>query len=146
MMIYFLKGILIGIIFGIPVGVVGILTIKRSVTYGTTAGMISGIGCSIADLFYSCISIFSFTMLSNFILRYQNIIRFIGSILIIIMGIGIVNKKQEMIYKKADVSKMISFFTSSFAGASSWPGEGAASSAREADSGFSPCAEAASSC
>ena len=111
---YFIKGILIGIIFGIPVGVVGILTIKRSITYGAVAGLLSGIGCSIADLFYSCISIFSFTLISNFLLQYQNIINFVGSILVIVMGIGIVNKKQETTYKKADVSKIISFFTSSF--------------------------------
>lgn len=111
---YFIKGMLIGIIFGVPVGVVGMLTIKRSITYGAVAGFLSGIGCSIADLFYSCISIFSFTLISNFLLQYQNIINFVGSILVIVMGIGIVNKKQETTYKKADVSKIISFFTSSF--------------------------------
>lgn len=111
---YFIKGLLIGVIFGIPVGVVGILTIKRSITYGAVAGFLSGIGCSVADLFYSCISIFSFTLISNFMLQYQNIIRFVGSMLVIVMGIDIVNKKQEIIYKKADVLKIISFFTSSF--------------------------------
>ncbi len=111
---YFAKGLLIGVIFGIPVGVVGVLTIKRSITYGAIAGLLSGIGCSVADLFYSCISIFSFTLIYNFILQYQNIIRFVGSILVIVMGIGIINKKQETTYKKADISKIISFFTSSF--------------------------------
>ena len=49
---YFAKGLLIGVIFGIPVGVVGVLTIKRSITYGAIAGLLSGIGCSVSVFFH----------------------------------------------------------------------------------------------
>ncbi|MCI8806185.1 MAG: LysE family transporter [Clostridiales bacterium] len=111
---YFIKGIIIGIIFGIPAGVVGILTIKRSITYGAKAGFISGIGCSIADLIYSCVSIFSITLISDFLLKYQNIINSIGGTFVILMGIGIMRKKQGIVYEKATTVKIISFFTSSF--------------------------------
>lgn len=114
MIIYFIKGMLIGIIFGIPVGAVGVITIKRGILYGATAALLSGIGCSVADLFYSCISIFSFTLISDVMFQYQNIICIIGGILIIIIGISNIAKKQELVYQKASTSKMISFFTSSF--------------------------------
>lgn len=114
MLIYWVKGIMIGLIFGVPIGAVGALTIRRTIFYGKTAGFVSGLGCSSADLCYSFISIFGFSIISDFMLKYQNIITIIGGLFIIVMGIGFIRKKQAAVYEKASGTKLMSFFASSF--------------------------------
>ena len=50
---YLLKGLVIGVVFGVPAGVVGILSIQRVLTQGAFAGFLTGIGSSAADIFYA---------------------------------------------------------------------------------------------
>ena len=111
---YFIKGILIGLIFGVPAGVIGALTIKRTLSHGAFAGLASGLGCSAADLLYSCVSIFGLTLISDFMLKYQSIISIAGGVFIIIMGLGIILKKQANVSENTAASRIVSFFASSF--------------------------------
>ncbi len=113
-MMMFIKGIMIGLVFGVPIGAVGVLTIRRTITYGARAGFISGIGCSAADLCYSSISIFGITLISDFILQYQNFISLIGGAFVVIMGICFMIKKQIVVHETSASVKFLSFFTSSF--------------------------------
>lgn len=41
---YLLKGILIGLLFGLPVGAVGTMTVQRTLNYGAKAGLVTGLG------------------------------------------------------------------------------------------------------
>lgn len=111
---FLLKGILIGFIFGVPVGAIGALTIRRTITHGTVAGLASGIGCSTADLLYSFISIFGLTVFSDCIMKYESIISLVGGGLVFIMGVDIILKKQTVVKETARTSQIISFFASSF--------------------------------
>ncbi|MCB2358540.1 LysE family translocator [Clostridium estertheticum] len=111
---YLLKGICIGLVFGVPVGAIGALTIRRTITHGTFAGLASGIGCSTADLLYAFISVFGLTLCLDFMLKYQSIISLVGGGMIIIMGVSILLKKQEVVKETAKTSQIISFFASSF--------------------------------
>lgn len=111
---YLLKGIWIGLVFGVPVGAIGALTIRRTIIYGTFAGLASGIGCSIADLLYAFISVFGLTLLSDCMLKYQCIFSLVGGGLVILMGLDIILKKQMVVKETAKNSQIISFFASSF--------------------------------
>lgn len=111
---YLLNGICIGFIFSVPVGVIGALTIRRTITHGTFAGLASGMGCSIADLLYACISVFGLTLFSDFMLKCQSIICLIGGVLVILMGVEIILKKQAVVRETAKKPEIISFFASSF--------------------------------
>lgn len=111
---FLLKGIMISFIFGVPVEAVGVLTIRRTITHGTFAGLASGIGCSTADLLYAFISVFGLTLFSDFMLKYQSIISFVGGNLVILMGVDIILKKQTVVKETAKTSQIISFFASSF--------------------------------
>lgn len=111
---YLIKGFLIGIIFGVPAGVIGAMTVRRTLSHGTFAGLASGLGCSAADLIYCCVSIFGLTFISDFMLKYQDIISGIGGVFIIVMGLGIMLKKQTAAVETASTSRIISFFASSF--------------------------------
>lgn len=99
---YLLKGIFIGIMFGVPVGVVGIITIQRTLSRGFWAGFVSGLGSSFADVVYASISIFGLTIISDFLLKYQEIICIIGCILIIFIGIQTM-KKNNNLYKQSKI-------------------------------------------
>lgn len=111
---YLLKGIWIGIIFGVPVGAIGALTIRRTIIHGTIAGLASGMGCSTADLLYACISVFGLTLFSDFMLKCQSITCLVGGVLVILMGVDIILKKQIVFKETAKNSQIISFFASSF--------------------------------
>lgn len=84
---YLLRGILIGILFGLPVGAIGALTVQRTWSLGAKAGLLTGLGSSVADCFYACASAFGLTLISDFLLRFQGIITALGGILILVMGL-----------------------------------------------------------
>lgn len=111
---YLVKGIWIGLVFGVPVGAIGALTIRRTIMHGTFAGLASGIGCSTADLLYAFISVFGLTLFSDCMLKYQCIISLVGGIMVILMGFDIILKKRTVVKETAKNSQIISFFASSF--------------------------------
>lgn len=90
-----LKGFLIGLIFGVPAGAVGALTVQRTITNGFKAGIFTGMGSSVADVFYASVGAFGITVISNFILKNQTVINIIGGILIAAMGISMFMKTPE---------------------------------------------------
>ena len=91
---YFLRGLLIGLIFGVPAGAIGALTIQRTLEKGFFAGLVTGMGSSVADLIYSCVGVFGITIISDLLSAYQFIIRVIGGALILILGISVLRKKE----------------------------------------------------
>lgn len=115
MIINLIKGVLIGLLFGIPVGAVGTMTVHRTLNYGFRAGLMTGLGSSIADCFYAFVGVFSLTWISDFLLKYQTIIHIIGGVIILIMGIKLAVLKKEEIVPQAQGLSGIKMFLSSFA-------------------------------
>ena len=74
----FIKGILIGLIFGVPVGAVGAMTVQRTWEHGIKAGLLTGMGSSVADCIYAAIGAFGLTIISDFLLQYQGAIHLVG--------------------------------------------------------------------
>ena len=84
---YLLRGILIGLLFGLPVGAIGALTVQRTWSLGVKAGLLTGLGSSMADCFYACAPAFGLTLISDFLLRFQGVITALGGGLILAMGL-----------------------------------------------------------
>ncbi len=108
------KGILIGLMFGVPIGAVGAMTVKRTLDRGFGAGLITGLGSSVADCLYACVGVFGLTFISDFLLKYQMIITCAGGVFVLIMGISQFIKKpdESALQGSAEGAKM---FLSSFA-------------------------------
>ena len=108
------KGILIGLMFGVPIGAVGAMTVQRTLDRGFGAGLLTGLGSSVADCLYACVGVFGLTFISDFLLKYQTIINIIGGVFVLIIGIGQLVKKptESAPQKSAEGAKM---FLSSFA-------------------------------
>lgn len=49
---FFLKGLMVALVFGVPAGTIGALTIQHTLQRGFKAGVITGLGSMAADIFY----------------------------------------------------------------------------------------------
>lgn len=97
-----LKGITIGLIFGLPVGAVGAMTVRNTLKNGFSAGLLTGLGSSTADCLYALVGVFGLTVISDFLLKYTVPISIIGGILILAMGVSMIVKKQDIQSKDKD--------------------------------------------
>lgn len=112
---YLLRGILIGLLFGLPVGAVGTMTVQRIWSFGVRAGLLTGLGSSVADCLYACVGAFGLTLVSDFLLQYQTPISFLGGGLILVMGLRLFLKRREAGFTEAPALKMGRMFLTSFA-------------------------------
>lgn len=115
MSVYLFKGILIGLLFGMPVGAIGMMTIQRTLTHGFKAGLMTGLGSSVADCLYACIGAFGLTLVSDFLLKYQTVIHILGGTLVLIMGIRLLIIKTEPDPAQNQTAGGLRLFFSSFA-------------------------------
>ncbi|WP_321473206.1 LysE family transporter [uncultured Paludibaculum sp.] len=60
----FWKGIVLGFSIAAPVGPIGLLVLRRSLTSGMRAGFICGLGAAAADLCYGALAVLGVTMLA----------------------------------------------------------------------------------
>ena len=84
---YLLRGIMVGVLFGIPAGAVGALVVQRTWSGGIWAGLLTGLGSSAADCCYAAIGVFGLTVLSEFLLHWQGLITALGGVLILGLGL-----------------------------------------------------------
>lgn len=112
---YFLRGILIGLLFGMPAGAVGALTVQRTIKYGWGAGLVTGLGSSVADCCYASIGAFGLTLISGFLLKHQSVIHILGGGLVLVMGTQLLFGKAAGEQKEFPAAGGIRLFLSSFA-------------------------------
>lgn len=111
---YFCKGLLIGLIFGVPAGAIGALTIGRALEKGFAAGFLTGMGSSAADLLYSCVGVFGITVVSDFLSARQTMLQVIGGILILLFGFGAICKKELVTVQDRSKGTLAFCFLSAF--------------------------------
>ena len=99
---YLIRGLLIGLIFGVPAGAIGALTIQRTLNSGFTAGLMTGLGSSAADILYACVGVFGVTLVSDFLTRSQRPIRLLGGLLIVALGVHIFRQKPQRQQQEPD--------------------------------------------
>ncbi len=111
---YLIRGILIGLLFGMPIGAVGAMTVQRTLSYGFKAGLLTGLGSSVADCLYACVGAFGLTLISDFLLKYQTIINILGGILISAMGLSLIIRKKKAEELPKQVTGNVKMFMTSF--------------------------------
>jgi threonine/homoserine/homoserine lactone efflux protein len=83
----FLRGLVIGFSIAAPVGPIGILCIRRTLTEGRTSGFLSGLGAATADALYGCIAGFGLTVISAFLVEQRFWIQLIGGVFLLALGV-----------------------------------------------------------
>lgn len=83
---FFFKGLLLGFSIAAPVGPIGVLCIRRTLSFGRFSGLFSGLGAATADCIYAIIAAFGLTFISNFLIAGQFWLRLIGGLFLIYLG------------------------------------------------------------
>jgi threonine/homoserine/homoserine lactone efflux protein len=100
---YFIKGLIIGFSLAIPVGPIGLLLIRRTLTRGRISGLVSGIGAATADGLYGAVAGFGLTLLSNFLFKHSVVLRLMGGAFLCYLGVRIfLSKPREKTTKGSE--------------------------------------------
>ena len=83
LMTLFVKGLGIGLAMAAPVGPVGALCIRKAINAGKTAAILSGMGAATADTFYGAVAAFGLTVVSGFLVQYQQPATAVGGIFLL---------------------------------------------------------------
>ena len=84
---FFLEGIAIGFAMAVPVGPIGIMSIRKTLTEGRLRGLIVGLGAATADFLYGCVAAFGLTIISDTLDSQRFWIRLVGGMLLLFLGI-----------------------------------------------------------
>ena len=86
---FFLKGLLFGFSIAAPVGPIGILCIRRSLTMGWTAGLLTGMGAATADAVYGCVAGFGLAGITGFVVGQRAWVQTVGGLFLCWLGLRI---------------------------------------------------------
>jgi threonine/homoserine/homoserine lactone efflux protein len=81
-------GILTGFAVAAPVGPVGLLCLRRSITDGRLVGFITGLGAAVADALMALVVVLGVSTITSFIATHAMLFRCVSSLLLLGMGIG----------------------------------------------------------
>ena len=84
---WMLKGMLLGFSIAAPVGPIGVLCIRRTLSNGRAAGLVSGLGAATADAIYGTIAAFGVTFISSLLISQQTWLRLIGGVFLCYLGV-----------------------------------------------------------
>jgi threonine/homoserine/homoserine lactone efflux protein len=73
-----MKGMGLGLAIAIPVGPIGLLCIRRSLTQGQLMGLVTGLGAATADGIYGSIAGFGLTAVADVLVDYAQILQLVG--------------------------------------------------------------------
>ena len=111
----FIKGLIIGVSIAAPVGPIGILCIKRTLSEGRWAGLVSGLGAACADAIYGMIAGFGITFISNFLVNQQSYLRLIGGLFLFYLGVKTIFSKPAPMQEHLPTKRIAGNFLSTFA-------------------------------
>ncbi len=84
---YLIKGFIIGLSIAAPVGPIGVLTIKRTLTEGRISGFVTGMGAAFADATYGAVAGFGLIAISSFLMSQEFVIKLIGGLFLCYLGV-----------------------------------------------------------
>ncbi len=86
MLLFFCKGLLMGLVIALPFGPVGVLCLQRAVSSGVLVGLLSGAGAATADALYGGVAAFGLTFLSSFLTSHHEALQVVGGLFLLFMG------------------------------------------------------------
>jgi threonine/homoserine/homoserine lactone efflux protein len=84
---FLLKGLVIGFSIAAPVGPIGVLCIRRTLTGGRILGLLSGLGAATADAIYGCVAGFGMTFISSFLIHQKMWLGMVGGLFLCYLGL-----------------------------------------------------------
>jgi threonine/homoserine/homoserine lactone efflux protein len=85
--IFFLKGLIIGFAMAVPIGPIGVLCIRKTLSDGLLRGMVVGLGAATTDALFGSVAAFGLTFVSDVIARQHLWVSLLGGGLLLFLGI-----------------------------------------------------------
>ncbi len=111
MLLFFIKGLIVGIAVSAPMGPIGVLCVQKTVNKGKKKGFYSGLGAATADTFYAIITAFGLTYITNFLLIHQLYFEIIGITVLLILGLKMFFSNPVKQYKVSQRKQKKGFFS-----------------------------------
>lgn len=86
---FFWQGMVVGFSIAAPVGPIGVLCIRHSLTGGRLAGFSAGMGAASADSLFAMLGAFGLTAVSGFLVGQQFWLRLVGGLFLCWLGVRI---------------------------------------------------------
>ncbi|HVU33009.1 MAG TPA: LysE family transporter [Opitutaceae bacterium] len=93
---HFFTGLVGGLAIAAPVGPIGMLCIRRSVTDGRKVGFACGLGAATADALYGAVAAFGLTTISHILLAEEMWVELIGGLILVWIGVAALRARPEI--------------------------------------------------
>jgi threonine/homoserine/homoserine lactone efflux protein len=110
----FFRGLVIGFSIAAPVGPIGILCIRRTLSDGRSLGLVSGLGAATADAMYGCVAGFGLTFISGLLIDQQMWLRLFGGLFLCYLGVKTLLSKPAEQAAKVGGSGLLGAYASTF--------------------------------
>lgn len=109
-----LKSFILGFSVSAPVGPIGLLCIQRTLSRGKTAGFLTGLGASTANVLYASVAAFGFSVISAFLLEQEFYLKLLGAIFLFYLGIKTFLKKPADHAANLQGERLLTMYLSTF--------------------------------
>jgi threonine/homoserine/homoserine lactone efflux protein len=107
-----IQGMIIGFALAVPIGPIGILCIKRTLTSGTRGGLVVGLSGATADILYALVAAFGIRLLMEFIDTQQLWMRLIGGLILLGAGFHLLRSRPDaQTTPKWESTETLAFFS-----------------------------------
>lgn len=86
----FASGVALGFAFSAPIGPVGILCVRTTLTEKRISGLAIGLGAATADALYAALATYGFTLASRILTENQLALRLFGGLLLMAWGLKLI--------------------------------------------------------
>ncbi|WP_287280300.1 LysE/ArgO family amino acid transporter [Okeania sp. SIO2G5] len=76
-----------GVAIAAPVGPIGVLCIRQTLTYGFLTGLVSGLGAATADGIYGSIAGFGISAISDLLVTQKHLLKIVGGLFLCYLGV-----------------------------------------------------------
>lgn len=81
-----LRGLVLGFSIAAPVGPIGVLCIRRSISFGRIHGLVTGLGAATADACWGAVAAFGLTAISESLIRHAFALHVGGGAFLVALG------------------------------------------------------------
>lgn len=116
LLVFLIKGIVVGVVIAVPVGPVGILCLRRTIFEGRLSGLVSGLGAATADALFGVVAAFGLTLVYRWLISWEDWLRAAGGVYLLYSGgSALFSKAHEKMTEESDPETLVRGFVSAFA-------------------------------
>jgi threonine/homoserine/homoserine lactone efflux protein len=112
--IVLLKGLIIGFAMAVPIGPIGIMCIRKTLSEGHSRGLIIGLGAATVDSLYGSIAAFGLTFVSGVIVSQHFLLGLLGGGLLLFLGVRTYRAKRRDHMLPFDIKGLWGSYVSAF--------------------------------